>query len=364
MAFSYAFQPIRWACAGFCRIVTIMFQSVAKLYLRRQVTRSTSLVRAIGGCRATLGTIVQATLKTPVHFSGTGLHSGETVRICVRPASAGYGIWFKRTDVLLGDTLIPARWDVVEQTALCTRIVNDSGVSVSTIEHLMAALAGCGIHNALIEIDAPEVPILDGSAAEFVRAFLKAGLVQQDAPVLAIEVLKPVSVARGDAVAELHPAPEMRIDFHIDFADEAIGRQTKGLNLANGSFIRELCNSRTFCRQADVDAMRANGLALGGDPAENAVVFDGANVQAAGGLRHEDEPVRHKMLDAMGDLYLAGAPLLAQYRGHRAGHSLTNALLRALFADPSNWRLVECNAQQAARLPGAGVHMGEFPAVA
>nr|WP_247744929.1 UDP-3-O-acyl-N-acetylglucosamine deacetylase [Shimia sp. R11_0] len=315
-------------------------------------------------CRVTLGKLVQATLKSSAHFSGTGLHSGAQVHLTVRPASADYGIWFKRTDVLIGDAMIPARWDVVEQTALCTRIVNEAGVSVSTIEHLMAALAGCGIHNALIEIDAPEVPILDGSAAEFVQAFLKAGIVSQAMPVWAVEVLKPVSVQRGEAIAELHPAAEMRIDFHIDFVDEAIGQQTKELNLANGSFVRELCDSRTFCRQADVDAMRANGLALGGSPEENAVVFDGANVKAAGGLRHADEPVRHKMLDAMGDLYLAGAPMLAHYRGHRAGHSLTNALLRELFSDPSNWRLVQCTPQQAARLPGAGVHIGEFPAVA
>lgn len=282
----------------------------------------------------------------------------------VRPASVDYGIWFKRTDVLLGDAMVPARWDVVEQTALCTRIKNEAGVSVSTIEHLMAALAGCGIHNALIELDGPEVPILDGSSADFVLAFLKAGIVSQGAAVWAIEVLKPVSVTRGEAKAELFPSDEMRIDFHIDFAEEAIGQQTKVLNLANGSFIRELCNSRTFCRQADVEAMQANGLALGGNPLENAVVFDGADVQAAGGLRHSDEPVRHKMLDAMGDLYLAGGPLLARYCGHKAGHSLTNALLRELFSDQSNWRLTQCDAAQSARLPGAGVHMGEFPAVA
>ncbi len=260
--------------------------------------------------------------------------------------------------------MIPARWDVVEQTALCTRIKNEAGVTVSTIEHLMAALAGCGIHNALIELDGPEVPILDGSSADFVLGFLKAGVVTQGAPVWAIKVLKPVSVTRGEATASLLPADEMRIDFHIDFVDEAIGQQTKTINLANGSFIRELCDSRTFCRQADVEAMQANGLALGGNPAENAVVFDGAEVHAPGGLRHADEPVRHKMLDAMGDLYLAGAPLLAHYRGHRAGHALTNALLRELFANPDNWKLVECTPEQAKRLPGAGVHMGEFPAVA
>ena len=307
---------------------------------------------------------MQATLKKSVRFTGTGLHSGAAVHLVIHPASADYGIWFKRTDILLGDTMIPARWDVVEQTPLCTRIVNSAGVSVATIEHLMAALAGCGIHNALIEIDGPEVPILDGSAAEFVRAILKAGVVAQDTPVRAIEILQPISVERGDARAELVPADELRIDFHIDFADAAIGQQTKGLNMANGSFVRELCDSRTFCRQADVETMQANGLALGGDPAENAVVFDGDKVLSPGGLRYADEPVRHKMLDALGDLALAGAPILGRYLGTRAGHALTNELLRVLFADPSAWRYVECDHQMAARLPGAGVHMAEFPAVA
>ncbi|PSL21924.1 UDP-3-O-[3-hydroxymyristoyl] N-acetylglucosamine deacetylase [Shimia abyssi] len=282
----------------------------------------------------------------------------------IHPASADYGIWFKRTDKLLGDAMIPARWDMVEQTALCTRIVNTSGVTVSTIEHLMAALSGCGVHNALIEIDGPEVPILDGSAAAFVHAILKTGMIQQGVPVRAIEILKPVSVTRGDAHAKLTPADELRIDFHIDFVDEAIGQQTKGLNMANGSFVRELCDSRTFCRKSDVDAMRANGLALGGDLAENAVVFDGDRVLSPGGLRHSDEPVRHKMLDALGDLALAGAPILGRYCGDRAGHSLTNELLRTLFADPTAWRFVECSPAMAARLPGAGVHMAEFPAVA
>lgn len=265
---------------------------------------------------------------------------------------------------MIGDTMIPARWDAVEQTALCTRIKNAAGAEVSTIEHLMAALAGCGIHNALIEVDASEVPILDGSSADFVRGFLKAGLIAQAAPVWAIKILKDVSVTRGEASATLRPADAMLIDFHIDFADEAIGQQSKVLTLSNGSFVRELCDSRTFCRQADVEAMKASGLALGGDPAENAIVFDGANVEAPGGLRHADEPVRHKMLDAMGDLYLAGAPILGHYTGHRAGHSLTNELLRAVFADPDAWRLVECSADVAARLPGVGVHSGEIPAVA
>jgi UDP-3-O-[3-hydroxymyristoyl] N-acetylglucosamine deacetylase len=281
----------------------------------------------------------------------------------VHPASADYGIWFRRTDILIGAAMIPARWDVVEQTALCTRIVNDAGVTVSTIEHIMAALAGTGVHNALIEIDGPEVPILDGSSAEFVRGILRAGLVGQRQRTRVIEILKPVSVTRGDATASLAPANEMKIDFHIDFEDEAIGVQDKSLVMANGSFVRELCDSRTFCRKADVDMMHANGLALGGT-LENAVVVDGADVLSPGGLRHRDEAVRHKMLDALGDLALAGAPIVGQYVGHRAGHALTNALLRELFAHPDAYRFVEVDEVTAARLPGAGVHIAEMPAVA
>ena len=306
---------------------------------------------------------MQHTAKSSIRFTGTGLHSGKPVHMTVHPASADYGIWFRRTDILIGDAMIPARWDVVEQTALCTRIVNDAGVTVSTIEHIMAALAGTGVHNALIEIDGPEVPILDGSSAEFVRAILRAGLVGQRQRTRVIEILKPVSVTRGDATASLAPANEMKIDFHIDFEDEAIGVQDKSLVMANGSFVRELCDSRTFCRKADVDMMHANGLALGGT-LENAVVVDGADVLSPGGLRHRDEAVRHKMLDALGDLALAGAPIVGQYVGHRAGHALTNALLRELFANPDAYRFVEVDEMAAARLPGAGVHIAEMPAVA
>ena len=306
---------------------------------------------------------MQATLKSSIRISGKGLHSGAPARMTIHPASADYGIWFRRADILLGDAMIPARWDAVEQTALCTRVLNDAGVSVSTIEHVMAALAGCGVHNALIEVDGPEVPIMDGSAAEFVRAILRGGVISQGVPARAIEVLKPVAVTRGEARAELAPDTELRIDFHIDFDDAAIGRQSKCLTMANGSFVRELSDSRTFCRRADVEAMRANGLALGGT-LDNAVVVDGDTVLTPGGLRHQDEAVRHKMLDALGDLALAGAPILGRYTGIRAGHALTNELLRTLFADPAAWRFVECSPEQAARLPGAGVHAAEIPAVA
>ncbi|MEQ6203591.1 UDP-3-O-acyl-N-acetylglucosamine deacetylase [Sulfitobacter sp. HNIBRBA2951] len=307
---------------------------------------------------------MQNTVKTAISFTGKGLHSGKPATATVRPAPPHHGIWFKRTDVDLGDRMIAARWDAVNRSPLCTKLENDSGLQVSTVEHLMAALAGCGIHNALIEIDGPEVPILDGSAVPFVRGIMSRGVQSLHVPVMAYEVLKEVSVQDGDARATIAPSNTLRIDFEIDFDDAAIGHQQKSLVMNNGSFARELCDSRTFCRQADVDAMQANGLALGGEAGENAVVFDGDAVLSPGGLRHADEPVRHKMLDALGDLALAGAPLLGHYTGVRAGHSLTNTLLRALFATPGAVRLIECDAAQAARLPGHGLVWDEIPAVA
>ncbi|MEP5732460.1 MAG: UDP-3-O-acyl-N-acetylglucosamine deacetylase [Sulfitobacter sp.] len=307
---------------------------------------------------------MQTTIKSPITFSGKGLHSGVVTKLTVRPAGAHHGIWFSRTDVAVGDTLIPARWDAVNRSPLCTKLENGAGLAVSTVEHLMAALAGCGIHNALIEVDGPEVPILDGSAIPFVRGFMQRGIRQLAAPVMAFEVLREVVVTEGNATAMLAPSRTLQIDFEIDFVDAAIGHQKKSLVMNNGSFARELCDSRTFCRQADVDAMQANGLALGGDAGENAVVFDGAKVVSPGGLRHADEPVRHKMLDALGDLALAGAPLLGHYTGYRAGHALTNTLLRALFAAPGAVQLVECNPFMARRLPGYGLVWDEIPQVA
>ncbi len=303
---------------------------------------------------------MQNTLKSAAVFTGLGLHSGAPVRMVVQPASADYGIWFRRTDLISGDVMIPARWDAVVPSKLCTLVANTSGVSVSTIEHIMAALAGCGIHNALIEIDGPEVPILDGSAVSFVDTFLAKGMVAQTAPVMALRILSAVEVRDGDAVARLEPSDMMEIDFRIDFAEEAIGKQEKRLNMSNGAFVRELCDSRTFCMQSDVDAMRARGLALGGT-LENAVVFEEGRVLSPGGLRHSDEPVRHKMLDALGDLSLAGGPILGRYTGIRAGHSLTNRLLRALFAQPQAYRLVECGLQTGCKLPGVGVHRRDLP---
>lgn len=307
---------------------------------------------------------MQATLKTKVTFKGVGLHSGAPARLEIHPARAGHGIVFRRVD-LTPAVDIPARWDHVTPSKLCTLLDDGHGNTLSTVEHVMAALAGTGIHNALVCVDGPEVPILDGSAAPFVRGILQAGIRLQPAALRAIRVLRPVELREGEAFARLSPADHLEIDFEIDFADAAIGHQEKRLDMANGAFLRELADSRTFCRQSDVEAMRSNGLALGGTYF-NAVVVDGARVLSPGGLRHADEAVRHKMLDAVGDLALAGAPLLARYTGHRAGHAMTNRLLRALFADPTAWRWETCSSALQDRLPGAGItgHALQLPEAA
>ncbi len=306
---------------------------------------------------------VQTTIKSAVTFTGAGLHSGRRARMTIHPASAEYGIWFRRTDVIGKDQMIPARWDAVPHAQLCTIIENAAGVQVSTIEHVMAALAGCGIHNALIEIDGPEVPILDGSAAPFALGIVARGVRVLDADLRCFEVLEPVEVRDGDAFARLEPAETLEIDFAIDFTDAAIGQQRKHLVMANGTFLRELSNSRTFCRQADVDFMRDRGLALGGTY-DNAVVVDGDRVLSPGGFRHSDEAVRHKMLDALGDLALAGAPILGRYTGNRAGHAMTNRLLRALFARPGAFRLIACDAARQRLLPGSSISKADIHAVA
>lgn len=296
---------------------------------------------------------MQYTIASKAQFRGVGLHSGAAVRLSILPAPADHGIVFVRSD--LEGERIPARWDHVIPSQLCTLLENGNGASVSTVEHVMAALAGLGVHNALIEVNGQEVPILDGSSAPFVKGILAAGLRAQPGTELrAIRLLKPVEVRQGDAFARLTPADHLEIHFDIDFADPAIGQQAKRLDMANGAFIHELMDSRTFCRLSDVEAMQKSGLALGGT-FMNAVVIDGDKVLSPGGLRHQDEAVRHKMLDAMGDLALAGAPLLGRYTGHKAGHAMTNRLLRVLFARPDAWEWKICGTDLQQRLPGAGV---------
>jgi UDP-3-O-[3-hydroxymyristoyl] N-acetylglucosamine deacetylase len=271
--------------------------------------------------------------------------------LVISPAPVGHGVVFCRTDVADRDCRIKARWDNVSDTVLNTRISNEAGVEVSTIEHLMAAIAGCGIHNALIEIDGPEVPIFDGSSVRFARAFLDAGVIPQAAPVDMIRILEPVRVERGDAFAELRPHQGFEIDYSIEFSDPVIGRQSLRQDLSNGAFLRELADCRTFCRKSDVDALHAQGLALGGT-LENAIVVDGNEILSPGGFRRADECVRHKMLDALGDMSLAGAPILGAYHGHKAGHAMTNQLLRKLFSTKGAYVFEAADEAADLRLPG------------
>lgn len=307
-------------------------------------------------------TQVQQTLNSEIRLVGTGLHSGRPARLGILPGSVDHGIWFKRTDVKDRGQKIAAIFDNVTDTRLNTRIENADGVDVSTIEHLMAALAGCGIHNAMIEIDGPEVPIFDGSSRVFVRAIMDAGRRMQNAPVQVLKILKPIRVERGNAFAELRPHNGFEMDFSIEFSDEAIGKQSFRSDLSNGTFLRELSDCRTFCRQSDVAMMREAGLALGGT-LENAVVVDGSEILSPGGFRRVDECVRHKMLDALGDLALAGAPLLGSYRSEKGGHALTNLLLRQLFATKNSFCRLQADDQTAARLPGMLLTASDFAAV-
>jgi UDP-3-O-[3-hydroxymyristoyl] N-acetylglucosamine deacetylase len=230
---------------------------------------------------------MRTTLKRETRLVGTGLHSGRPARLVLRPATEG-GIRFRRVDVTDRDNVVPARFDLVSDTTLNTRLTNDAGVAVSTVEHLMAALAGTGVSDVIVDIDGPEVPIMDGSAQRFVQAILRAGLRPLDGELRAIRILKPVREAEGDVIAELAPADGLTIAFEIDFPDAAIGRQAQRLSMENGRFVHELSDCRTFCRRSDVEAMQANGLALGGS-LDNALVVDGAKGLNPGGQRRADE---------------------------------------------------------------------------
>jgi UDP-3-O-[3-hydroxymyristoyl] N-acetylglucosamine deacetylase len=282
---------------------------------------------------------IQRTLKSAIDCVGIGLHSGRRVRLAMLPAPVGTGIVFRRTDLGID---IPAHFDNVVDTRLCT-VLGPEGhpeARVGTVEHLMAALVGAGVHNAIVELDGPEVPIHDGSAASFLFLIDCAGVVEQDEFAATIEILRQVRVQQGDAFAELRPFPlGFDMSASIAFDAAAIGRQALTLRLTPDSFRAELSRARTFTLAGEVEQLRAAGLALGGS-LDNAVVVDGARVLNPTGLRMGDEFVRHKLLDAVGDLALAGAPLLGRFIGHRTGHALNNRLLRALFADDANWRFV------------------------
>jgi UDP-3-O-[3-hydroxymyristoyl] N-acetylglucosamine deacetylase len=283
---------------------------------------------------------MQHTLKNIVSLSGVGLHSGITVNVKIHPAETGHGIVFKRTDKEDDRALIPAQWDHVVDTRLCTVIGNKFGVTVGTIEHLMAALRGCGIDNALIEIDGPEVPILDGSSEAFVAAIEEAGIQVQSQPRKAIRILKEVVYEEGDKKVTLSPSSIPVYAGQIDYDHPTIGSQRYEIKLINGNFKHDIADCRTFCLYEDVEKMQASGLALGGS-LDNAIVLDDTGVMNPEGLRCHDEFIRHKLLDAIGDLALAGGLVLGSYEGQRAGHALNNRLLRTLFADDSAWEIVD-----------------------
>lgn len=283
---------------------------------------------------------MQHTLKKSVSISDIGLHSGCLVNVTIHPADADTGVVFKRIDITDKDNIISAKWDNVVDARLCTVVGNKSGAVVGTIEHLMAAFRGCGIDNALVEIDAGEVPILDGSSEEFITVFEEAGVQVQSKPRRAIRILKEVTYTEGDRSVTLSPSNVPVYAGQIDYDNLAIGTQTHEIKLVNGNFNHDLADCRTFCLLEDVEKMQANGLALGGS-LDNAVVVDDTGVINKEGLRCHDEFIRHKLLDAVGDLSLCGGLFYGRYEGIRAGHAMNNKVLHALFADDSAWDIVD-----------------------
>jgi UDP-3-O-[3-hydroxymyristoyl] N-acetylglucosamine deacetylase len=292
----------------------------------------------------------QKTVADRIEIRGLGVHSAAPARIVIHPAEANHGIAFLRTGMADGaDRVIEADWRNIRQTALCTVIGDRAGATIATIEHLMSALAGLGVDNALIEIDGPETPIMDGSAAQFVAAIDSVGLVTQARRRKYLKVLKSVYVEQGRARAELKPYDHgFHLDVEIDFEVATIGKQRRAFDIDPQTFRSELAKARTFGFVADVKKLWAAGFALGSN-LENSVAIDGGRILNPEGLRYRDEFVRHKALDAVGDLALAGAPILGAYVAHRPGHSLNAAMLAALFADKANYEIVEGAPRRVAR---------------
>ena len=284
----------------------------------------------------------QRTLKSSIGCSGIGLHSGNRVTMTLHPADINTGIRFRRTDVAGLGAEIPALWSQVGDTRMNTTLAGENGVVIGTVEHLISAFSGAGIDNCLIEISGPEVPVMDGSAAPFLFLIECAGVVEQDAAKRALRITKRVTVKDGDRVASLTPSPGFSVRFEIDFSSQAIARQDLFINLGRGNFKSDISRARTFGFEHEVTQLRQMGLARGGS-LDNAVVIDatGTKVLNDDGLRYTDEFVRHKVLDAVGDLYLSGGPIMGHFHGVRSGHALTNRLLRTVFADSSAWEWVD-----------------------
>jgi UDP-3-O-[3-hydroxymyristoyl] N-acetylglucosamine deacetylase len=281
----------------------------------------------------------QRTLQNMIRATGVGLHSGEKVYLTLRPAPVDTGIVFRRVD-LEPVAEIPARADLVTETMLCTGLTRDGGKAM-TVEHLMSALAGLGVDNLYVELSAPEVPIMDGSSGPFVFLLQSAGIVEQNARKRFIRILKPVEVRDGDKIARFEPHDGFRLGFTVEFNHPAIpASQSRAVvEFSTENYIREVSRARTFGFMRDLEFMRERNLGLGGSM-DNAIVLDEFRVVNDDGLRYADEFVRHKILDAVGDLYLAGHPILGAYEGYKSGHALNNKLVRALLAEASAWDIV------------------------
>jgi UDP-3-O-[3-hydroxymyristoyl] N-acetylglucosamine deacetylase len=284
----------------------------------------------------------QTTLRSRAILKGAGVHSNAPVRVVLHPAEANNGITFLRTGLAGGrERIIDAVWSNVSMTELCTVIGDPADASVSTVEHLLAALSALGVDNCMVEIDGPEVPILDGSSAEFVAAIRKVGIEELAAPRRYLKVLKPVRVEHGRAFSELRPSDKgFRLEVEIDFETGLIGRQKKVVDLDGRVFERDIARARTFGFMRDVERLWKAGFALGAS-LENTVALDDERVLNPEGLRWSDEFVRHKTLDAIGDLALSGAPIIGTYRSYCGGHKMNVAVLAALFADKSAYEFVE-----------------------
>jgi len=281
---------------------------------------------------------LQRTLRNVIRATGVGLHSGEKVYMTMRPAPVDHGIVFRRTD-LDPEVEIPARADLVTETMLCTGLSRGPG-SVMTVEHLLSALAGLGIDNASIELSAPEVPIMDGSSGPFVFLVQSAGIVEQQAPKRFIRILRPVEVRDGDKIARFEPHDGFKLDFTVQFDHPAIPASASRavVDFSTTTYVREVSRARTFGFMRDLEFMRERNLGLGGSM-DNAIVLDEYRVLNEDGLRYADEFVRHKILDAVGDLYLAGHPIVGAYVAFKSGHALNNKLVRALLAESESWEI-------------------------
>ena len=281
----------------------------------------------------------QKTIKNKVSFSGVGLHSGKIIKICIKPSEPDTGIVFKRTDLKVNNLIYPNFMNV-SNTALCTTISNSHGAKVSTIEHLMGALFGLGVDNALVEIDNEEVPILDGSAKLFINEILSVGLESSDKPIKIIKINRKVEFKTSDKFISIEPSKlSLDIDFQLKYQNQTIGNQRNKINVYEDN-LEEIFNSRTFCLYEDIEAIKKNGLAKGGS-LENAIVVKGENILNPDGLRNKKEFVNHKILDCIGDLFTSGYRMIASVNCSQGGHFMTNSLLRKVFENKDNFSIIE-----------------------